>query len=132
MTRAGILIAAALLSAIAAAPAEARSPIEGRWKKGKLQIDIKPCGAALCGTVVKASPKQQARAERGSGTELIGATLIKDIRPAGGNSYRAKVFLADRNMSASGKITQVSPNQLKVSGCVLAIVCKSANWVRVQ
>lgn len=132
MTRAGILIAAALIGAIAATPADARSPIEGRWKKGKLQIDIKPCGAALCGTVVKASPKQQARAERGSGTELIGATLIKDIRPTGPNSYRAKVFVADRNMNASGKITQVSPNRLKVSGCVLAIICKSANWTRVQ
>ena len=132
MTRAGLLFAAALISVIAAAPADARSPIEGRWKKGKLQIDIKPCGAALCGTVVKASPKQQARAERGSGTDLIGATLIRDIRPAGGNSYRAKVFLAERNMNASGKITQVSPNHLKVSGCVLAIICKSANWTRVQ
>jgi uncharacterized protein (DUF2147 family) len=132
MTRAVILFAAALLGAVAAGPAEARSPIEGRWKKGKLQIDIRPCGAALCGTVVKASAKQQARAERGSGTELIGATLIKDIRPAGRNSYRAKVFVADRNMNAAGRITQVSPNQLKVSGCVLAIICKSADWVRVQ
>jgi uncharacterized protein (DUF2147 family) len=132
MTRAVILFAAALIGAVAAGPAEARSPIEGRWKKGKLQIDIRPCGAALCGTIVKASAKQQARAERGSGTDLIGATLIKDIRPAGHNSYRAKVFLADRNMNAAGRITQLSPDRLKVSGCVMAIVCKSANWTRVQ
>lgn len=130
MTRAGII--AALLIAAASGAAEARSPIEGRWAKGKLQIDIKPCGATLCGTVVKASRKQQARAERGSGTELIGATLIKEIRPAGPRSYRARVFVPDRNMNASGKIQQVSPNQLKVSGCVLAIVCKSANWTRVD
>ena len=132
MTRAGILFAVALLSVTVAAPADARSPIEGRWKKGNLQIDIKPCGTALCGTVVKASAKQQARAERGSGTELIGATLIKDIRPAGPKTYHAKVFLADRNMNAAGKIRQVAPNQLKVSGCVLALICKSADWTRVQ
>ncbi|HET9398122.1 MAG TPA: DUF2147 domain-containing protein [Sphingomicrobium sp.] len=132
MTRTGILAAVALIATVAAAPADARSPIEGRWKKGKLQIEIKPCGATMCGTVVKASAKQQARAERGSGTELIGATLIKDIRPTGPNSYRAKVFLADRNMNASGKIHQVSPNQLKVSGCVLALFCRTANWSRVQ
>lgn len=132
MTRAGILFAAALFSVIAAVPAEARSPIEGRWKKGNMQIDIKPCGSGLCGTVVKASAKQQRRAERGSGTELIGATLIKDIRPAGPSKYRARVFVADRNMHATGKIQQVSPNQLKVSGCVLLIVCKSTNWTRVN
>lgn len=130
MTRAGII--AALLAVSLAGAAEARSPIEGRWKKGNLQIDIRPCGSTLCGTVVKASAKQQAKAERGSGTELIGATLIKDIRPAGPRVYRARVFLADRNMNASGKIRQVAPDRLKVSGCVLALVCKSSNWTRVD
>jgi uncharacterized protein (DUF2147 family) len=130
MTRAAII--AALLIAGIAGSAEARSPIEGRWKKGNLQIDIRPCGRALCGTVVKASPKQQARAERGSGTELIGATLIKEIRPAGPRSYKARVFVPDRNMHASGRIKQVSRDRLQVSGCVLAVVCKSANWMRVN
>jgi uncharacterized protein (DUF2147 family) len=130
MTRAGII--AALLAVSLAGAAEARSPIEGRWKKGNLQIDIRPCGSTLCGTVVKASAKQQAKAERGSGTELIGATLIKDIRPAGPRVYRARVFLADRNMNASGKIRQVAPDRLKVSGCLLAFVCKSSNWTRVD
>lgn len=130
MTRAGLL--AALLIATTAGAAEARSPIEGRWQKGNLQIDIKPCGPALCGTVVRASAKQQARAERGSGTDLIGATLIRDIRPDGPRTYRARVFVPDRNMNASGKIQHVSRDQLKVSGCVLAIICKSANWTRVD
>ena len=132
MTRIGILFAAAVISVAAAAPADARSPIEGRWKKGNLQIDIRPCGPTLCGTVVRASAKQQARSERGSGTELIGSTLIRDIRPAGSNSYRAKVFVPDRNINATGKIVHTAPNRLNVSGCVLAIVCKSANWTRVE
>ena len=131
MTRAGIVSAALLVTAFASS-AEARSPIEGRWKKGNLQIDIRPCGRTLCGTVVKASPKQQARAERGSGTELIGATLIRQIQPTGPGSYKARVFVADRNIHAAGKIRQLSPNRLKVSGCVLAIMCKSADWTRVR
>jgi uncharacterized protein (DUF2147 family) len=122
----------ALLALALATPAQTRSPIEGRWKKGNMQIDIKPCGPTLCGTVVKASAKQQARAERGSGTELIGATLIKDIRLTGPNRYKARVFVADRNVHANGTIRQVSPNQLKVSGCVLLIICKSANWTRIH
>ena len=130
MIKAAILFA--LLAAGIAGSAEARSPIEGRWKKGNLQIDIRPRGRTLCGTVVRASAKQQARAERGSGTDLIGATLIKDIRPAGPRSYKARVFVPDRNMHALGKIQQVAPNRLKVSGCVLAVVCKSTDWKRVN
>lgn len=131
MTKAGI-IAAALLSLLAAGAAEARSPIEGRWRKGNLQIDIKPCGATLCGTVVKASAKQRARAEKGSGTDLIGATLIRQIQPTGPNLYRARVFLADRNMHANGKIRQLNPDRLTVSGCVLALLCRSSRWDRVR
>lgn len=131
MNRAAI-IAAALLTLGMSATADARAPIEGRWKKGNLQVDIKPCGATLCGTVVKASAKQQAKAQRGSGTELIGATLIRQIRRTGPNSYRAKVFVADRNMHADGTIKQVGTNQLAVRGCVLGVICRTSNWVRVR
>ena len=127
-----IPIIAALVGLALSGAAVARLPIEGRWAKGNLQIDIKPCGRTLCGTVVKASPKQQARAERGSGTDLVGATLIKQIQPTGPGSYRARVFVADRNMHANGKIRQLSPNRLAVSGCVMAVICKSTRWERIQ
>jgi len=124
------LAALALLSGPAVA--SAKSPLEGRWRNGKMEVEIAPCGRSLCGTVVKASAKQQAKAERGSGTELIGATLIKDIRPTGRGTYRANVFVADRNVHARGTIRQVSPTQLKVRGCVLGLICKSKTWDKVR
>lgn len=120
--------------AMAAAPASANAkvPLEGRWKNGHMEIVIAPCGSALCGTVVKASAQQQERAERGSGTELIGARLITDIRPAGTNSYRANVYVASRDMNTSGTIKQTGPNRLNVRGCVLGFICKSSNWDRIS
>ena len=116
----------------APASASAKSSLEGRWQKGKLQIQIAPCGRELCGTVVRASAKQQAKAERGSGTDLIGARLIKDIDKTGPNTYRASVFLPHKNMHARGTIKQVSANQLAVRGCVLGVICRSQTWVRVR
>ncbi|WP_260483153.1 DUF2147 domain-containing protein [Sphingomicrobium flavum] len=119
-----------------AAPASAAAPhpLEGRWKEGNLVIDIAPCGSVLCGTVVSASKKQQARAMKGSGTRLIGSRLITDIRPDGrANRYKAKVFVADRDMNASGQIDQLSNDRIKVKGCVaLGILCKSEEWQRVS
>ena len=97
-----------------------------------MEIVIRPCGRALCGTVVKASAKQQARAEHGSGTELIGARVIDNIQPAGRGVYKANVFVADRNMNARGTIRQVGANRLNVRGCVLAFICKATNWDRVS
>ena len=128
-----ILATIAALGVVASpAAASAKSPIEGRWKNGKMEVVIAPCGGDLCGTVVKASAKQQAKAERGSDTDLIGARLVKNIEPTGPNSYRATVFVADRNIYARGTITQLSNDQLRVRGCVLAIICKSKTWNRIR
>ena len=121
----------AILAMIAATPAAAaRAPVEGVWDNGKMSIRIAPCGRDLCGTVIRASAKQQAKAERGSGTDLIGATLIRDIEKSGPNAYRARVFLADRNIYANGTIRMAGHDQLKVKGCVLGLICKSQTWDR--
>jgi uncharacterized protein (DUF2147 family) len=127
------LLSLGLVAALAApAAATAGSPIEGRWRNGKMEILIDRCGQALCGTVVKASAKAQAKAEKGTGTKLIGARLIDNIRANGGNSYKARVFLADRDMHATGTIRQLNDNQLAVRGCALLIICRSATWDRVR
>ena len=124
------MAAAALFGA--ATPAAATAPIEGRWARGNMQIRIAPCGRTLCGTVLRASEKQKARAEAGSDTDLIGATLIHNIRPVGPGRYTAKVFVADKNMTANGTIVQVSPDQLSVKGCVaFGLFCKSQQWNRI-
>jgi uncharacterized protein (DUF2147 family) len=119
---------------IIAAPAAAssKSTIEGRWKNGTMEIQIAPCGRALCGTVVKASREQAADAKRGSGTDLVGARLITGIQPTGPRTYSGQVFIADRNLHADGTISQVSRNQLEVRGCMLGIVCRTKTWDRVR
>lgn len=114
------------------ATASAKSPLEGRWKNGRMEVVIAPCGKKLCGTVVKASPKQQSRAESGSGTDLVGARLIESIEPTGPGTYRGRVFVADHGVHANGTIRQVSPNQLKVKGCILGVICRSKTWDRMR
>jgi uncharacterized protein (DUF2147 family) len=122
---------ATLLVATTPASANAKSNLEGRWKNGRMEIVIGPCGRALCGTVVKASARQQAKAQNGSGTNLIGARVIDNIQPAGSGVYRANVFVADRDMQARGTIRQLGPNRLTVRGCVWGFLCKTTNWDRI-
>ena len=122
---------AGLAVALAPASAIAKSGLEGRWKNGAMEIVIGPCGQALCGRVVRASAKQQAKAENGSGTHLLGARVIDNIQPSGPRTWRADVFVASRNMNARGTIEQVGPDRLAVRGCVLAFICKTTHWDRI-
>jgi uncharacterized protein (DUF2147 family) len=121
----------ALALALAPASALGRSNLEGRWKNGAMEIVIAPCGATLCGRVVKASQEQRTKAQRGSGTHLVGARVINNIRPSGPRSWSANVFVANRNMNAQGTIEQVGPDRLSVRGCVLAVLCKTTHWDRI-
>ena len=125
------LALAGLSVALAPASAAAKS-LEGRWKNGAMEILIAPCGDSLCGRVVKASEKQRTKAQRGSGTRLLGSRVIDDIRPTGPGQWTADVYVASRDMNARGTIRQVGPNRLSVRGCVLAVVCKTTHWDRIS
>lgn len=125
------LIALGVLGALVA-PASANSNgLEGRWKNGKTEIVIRPCGGSLCGNVTKASAKQQAKVLRGSGSRLIGSRVIDNIRQAGPATYKADVYLPDRDMTTRGTIRQVNANRLNVRGCLFGFLCKVTNWDRV-
>ena len=126
-----LLALSGLAIALAPASALARSNLEGRWKNGAMEIVIAPCGPSLCGRVVKASAQQQSKAERGSGTRLLGARVIDNIEPVAPGRWNADVFVASRDMNARGTIEQVGPNRLAVRGCVLAFICKTTHWDRV-
>ena len=124
------LALAGLSVALAPASAAAKS-LEGRWKNGAMEILIAPCGDSLCGRVVKASEKQRTKAQRGSGTMLLGSRVIDDIRATGPGKWTADVYVASRDINARGTIRQVGPNRLSVRGCVLAVVCKTTHWDRI-
>jgi uncharacterized protein (DUF2147 family) len=95
-------------------------------------ISVEPCGSKLCGRVIKASAVQQENARRGSGIQLIGSHIMTDVVPTGPNTYKGKVFIADRNVTIGGTITQVSPNMLSTEGCLLFVMCKTKTWQRVR
>ena len=127
-----ILALSGFAIALAPASALAKSGLEGRWKNGAMEIVIGPCGKNLCGRVVKASAKQQAKSRSGSGTHLIGARVIDNIHPTGPGTWNADVYVASRDMNANGTIQQVGPNRMKVRGCVLSVMCKTTHWDRVS
>lgn len=125
------LMAAALVCAAGAALAD---PVEGIWKttpddNGRYgQVEIKPCGAAFCGTLIKAFD--------GSGKQIdspnTGKRIVWDMVAQDNGAYGGgKIWSPDRDKTYSSKM-QLSAKGLQVKGCVLGICRDGGTWARVK
>jgi uncharacterized protein (DUF2147 family) len=127
------LILAAALSLLASAALA--DPVEGLWKtkpddNGNFgHVEIAPCGAKLCGILVKAFD--------GSGAEIdspnIGRKIVWDMVANGDGTYGGgKVWAPDRDKTYKSKM-KLDGSSLAVSGCVLGgAICRDSVWTRVN
>jgi uncharacterized protein (DUF2147 family) len=117
-----------------AAGAAFADPVEGIWKtkpddNGNFgHVQMAPCGAKLCGTLVKAFD--------GSGAEIsspnVGKQIVWNMVAKGDGAYGdGKVWSPDRDKTYNSKM-QLSGNALAVSGCVLGICRDGGTWSRVK
>lgn len=136
-----IILAAAALATALASPALAADPT-GLWQTPTNggQVRIARCGEALCGTLVTSDhiradanardvrnrdASQRGRTLRnlpmltgftGGPTEWRGGSVYN---PADGGTYR-------------GTITMTGDNALRLRGCIVAPLCKTQTWTRIQ
>jgi uncharacterized protein (DUF2147 family) len=116
------------LIAMAAVLAEEGS-LEGRWRSpgGNSIIDIAACGTELCGTIAWASDKAKQDARKAT-DQLIGTQIFTQLEEKKPGRWQGRLYIPDKNMRVTAKIQLTSPQQLKVSGCV--VICKSETWSR--
>lgn len=109
-------------------------PVEGVWQTKKDDngnfghVEIKPCGAAFCGVLVKAFD--------GAGKEIdspnIGRKIVWDmVAYADGLYDDGKIYSPDRDKEYNGDMT-LAGNNLSVRGCVLGICRDGGTWKRVK
>lgn len=117
-----------------ATPALAADPLEGVWKttpddNGNFgHIQVAPCGAKLCGVLIKSFD--------GSGADMksdnVGKRIVWDMVPTGDGGYaKGKVWSPDRDKTYKSKM-QLSGNGVTVQGCVLGICRDGGTWTKVN
>ena len=125
-------ILVALLAA--ASPGHGAGGIYGTWANpaGSVVVRTAPCGGAVCGRVVWASPKAQEDAARKGGVrQLVGLELLRDYRPAGPHHWEGRAFVPDMGGEFDSEMVQTGPNSLEIQGCRFGgLVCKSQTWHR--
>ena len=109
-------------------------PVEGVWQTKKDDngnfghVEIKPCGPAFCGVLVKAFD--------GAGKEIespnLGRKIVWDmVAYADGLYDDGKIYSPDRDKDYNGDMT-LAGNNLSVRGCVLGICRDGGTWKRVK
>ncbi len=106
-----------------------QAPIEGRWRSpgGNSIIDVAPCGSELCGTIAWASDRAKQDARRAT-DQLVGTQILTQLEEKKPGRWQGRLYIPDKNLRVTAKIELTSPQQLKVSGCV--VICKSETWSR--
>ena len=117
-----------------ATAASAADPVEGVWKtkpddNGNFgHIEIKPCGAAFCGTLVRAFDSAGNQVE----SENVGKQIVWDMIAQGDGSYDdGKVWSPDRDKTYNSYMV-LDGDGLSVKGCVLGICRDGGTWTRVE
>jgi len=112
-----------------------RAPPESVWRNPSNSVHVRfdNCGDRLCGTVIWANAKAIADTRRGSGTELVGTQIFRELRPVRPNVWKGKLFVPDIAKTFGGTLTRVAPNQLVGKGCLLiGLGCKSQVWTQIS
>lgn len=125
---------ALLLPLAPAAAGPAAASVYGMWRNpgGTIDVRIAPCGSQVCGTVARASAKALQDARNAGVPNLLGVALLRDYRQVSADRWEGRVYVPDMGGTFSSHIVKVSPNALKVSGCLLGgWLCKSQLWTRV-
>jgi uncharacterized protein (DUF2147 family) len=121
--------------AVMAAGGAWADPVEGLWKtkaddNGNFgHVEIAPCGAAFCGTLVAAFDQSGAPRE----SDNIGKRIVWDMVASGGGAYGdGQVWAPDRDKTYAAKLA-LTGDRLAVSGCVLGgLICRAQDWTRVK
>ncbi len=118
---------------LATSAALAADPLEGYWRTSADDngnsglIHVQPCGAALCGTLIKsydASGKEWKSPNLGR--QIISQTVNK-----GNGAYTGRVYSPDRDKTYNSRL-KMNGKALKVSGCVLGICRDGGVWQKVK
>lgn len=139
MHRRILTVAGAAAAFLLAGPAAQAQPETadafGVWRnpKDNVRVEIRPCGAAACGTVIWASPKAQAKAREAGTPSLVGTQVLKNLElDERRGVWRGKVFVPELNRNFTGIAEPVDATRLRAKGCVIGgFLCKSQVWTKV-
>lgn len=130
----------AALAAVSFAAAQAAGPAPlGRWitESGNLEVEVAPCGDALCGTVVRVLANRSMSAPGQEmapvdGRPALGMTILSQLRPGGDGEWNGSIYNRENGKTYSVRVSPgTAAGELLVRGYVgLPLFGKTQVWRR--
>jgi uncharacterized protein (DUF2147 family) len=105
-------------------------------------IRIRPCGAAMCATIVSVNPpldpdtgkprtdKNNVDASKRN-RPLVGVPVLLSMMPNGPGKWSGRLYDADRGQIFSGHLVEIGANSIRIEGCAMGI-CGGESLSRVS
>lgn len=135
-----LALAPLTLSFALTAHAAGHHPETGRWitESGNLEVEIVPCGNALCGTVVNVlannSMSRPSQVMQAADTRSpLGLQLLSDFLPTGDGDWRGRIYNREDGETYDCQLELLAPDQLKVRGYKgIPLFGKTQVWRRAE
>lgn len=110
----------------------------GQWitQSGNLQVEIKPCGEALCGTVVRvlannSMSKPGEVMEAADARPALGMKILSSFVAAGEGEWKGQIYNRENGKTYDCRISPISGHELKVRAYrFLPLFGKTQIWTR--
>ena len=128
----------ALLLMTGAAHAQKAEDAFGVWLNPEncTNIEMYKCAPGLCAKIVsnkdgqKTDDKNPDAAKRNQ--PIVGLVIMADGKKTGDNTWAGSLYNRDNGKTYSGTIKVKSKEALELSGCVAAVLFRTATWTRVK
>jgi len=121
MTRIALGLLLGLLAACQAEPAKspaAAAVPNGRWvtASGNLEVEIAPCGPALCGTVTKVLADHSMSPGGGDMGDkpALGLQIMKDFAPDGDGGWAGEIYNRENGKTYSCLMSVIARDELQI------------------
>lgn len=141
MKRSSLIKALTVLIFAAAIPIAALAAAEdaiGTWKDTDTGgiTEIYSCPGGICIKVVTPSKDRAVDSNNPDpalkGRSMAGVVIMSGATKDGADRWKGKVYNSEDGKVYSGWVIVTNKNEVKLEGCVLAILCKTHIWQRVQ
>jgi uncharacterized protein (DUF2147 family) len=136
---AALLFVGALNSIAAEAQSAQRPAAVGRWltESGNFEIDIAPCGEALCGSVARvlgnrSMSQPSVETKPVDAKPALGMKILSELVPTDDGEWQGQIYNRENGKTYDCRVSSPAPNQLEIRAYkFLPIFGKTQVWTRV-